>query len=137
GVEVGKTTAGTAIGRARPPAPLDAGVVDAEVGAVEKDGGDERQRRAHHPAGRAAPGRDERDEGDRHADVIGNALGEAKLAGNVAADELEAPRGENGDKPQREDDGGDANVAAGWREGFGGGAHARFPTGNGWRRRVK
>jgi hypothetical protein len=79
-----------------PPAPFDAGMVGAEIEAVGHQ----------QPAGEQEAARDERgqlddrgQEGERHqrrADIIGHALLVAELAGDVAADVLEAERAADG-----------------------------------------
>ena len=76
-----------------------------------------------HPRhGELRPGRcgEQRDERDRQADIVGQALLEAEGAGLVAADHLERPGAEDRGEPDDEDDRRGLHlVAAGWGHGWG------------------
>ena len=81
-----------AIGRAGPPAPFDAGVVDAEIEAVGHQQPPSSSRPRVTSAGSRASDARNAQRHQRRADIVGHALLVAELARDVAADVLEAER---------------------------------------------
>ena len=80
---------------ARPPFPLDAGVVDARHGIGEEGERDQDQHDAR-KAGRAAAREQKGERAGRHREIIGVALLETERARRIAAEMLEGERGEDG-----------------------------------------
>jgi hypothetical protein len=78
GAEVGDLA--RAVGRAGPPSPLDAGVIDADPGARQQRDDERRQSNRDQGAGRAFRGGKGDDGRKRRGDVMGNALFEAERA---------------------------------------------------------
>ena len=71
-------------------------MVDAEIEAVEHQEAADRQQSARHPGRRAQHRGDRRCHHERRADIVGGALLEAEMAGDVAAYVLEGERGADG-----------------------------------------
>src|SRR5690606_17301741 len=92
-------------GGAGPELHFDAGVVGREVEAPGEDAGPDQQAEQPGGVGQAVP--EDQQQGEQwQAPVVGEALLEAELAGDEAAEQLRAPGAENGGEAEDEGDAG-------------------------------
>ena len=93
-------------------APFGAGLIDGEIEIIGEDQPGHDEEHAHHRRLGAGERGEQGGEHQRQADIIGDALLEAELAGDVAADELKAPGAEDGREAKHQDEGGCCDLAA-------------------------
>ena len=114
-MSAGATTMPQSVGPG-PPAPFDAGMVDAEIEAVGHQQPAGQQQPAHDRRRRSAVARQEGKRHQRRADIVGHALLVAELAGDVAANVLEAERRADGRGHRERQKERASSIACGWSE---------------------